>query len=83
MNEEINTCKNEHIAQYIDYMCVDVFSFMHVFFFQSLMLQRPESPETAITERTHTNQSSVHREGVFLKPAPGGHRAETFPAQHR
>ncbi|XP_056612895.1 NACHT, LRR and PYD domains-containing protein 3 [Triplophysa dalaica] len=48
-----------------------------------LMLQRPESPETAITERTHTNQSSVHREGVFLKPAPGGHRAETFPAQHR
>ncbi|KAA0702412.1 hypothetical protein E1301_Tti017030 [Triplophysa tibetana] len=48
-----------------------------------LMLQRPESPETVITERTHTNQSSVHREGVFLKPGAGGHRAETFPAQHR
>ncbi|XP_051535444.1 NLR family CARD domain-containing protein 3 [Myxocyprinus asiaticus] len=29
-------------------------------------LYRSESPETAITERTHTNRSSVHKEGVFL-----------------
>lgn len=46
-------------------------------------LQRSESPETAITEHTHTNRSSVHREGVFVNHESNRHRAETFPAQYR
>lgn len=44
-------------------------------------LHRPESPETAITERTNTHQSSIHREGAYLSHVNSRH--ETYPTQHR
>ncbi|XP_051962662.1 NLR family CARD domain-containing protein 3-like [Xyrauchen texanus] len=46
-------------------------------------LYRSESPETAITERTHTNQSSVHKEGVFLNQHTSIHRVEALARQQR
>ncbi len=45
-------------------------------------LHRSDSPETAITERTNTNQSSVYKDGLVLTPQPFVHIAEPH-AQHR
>uniref|UniRef100_A0A8C1TIB8 NLR family, CARD domain containing 3-like n=1 Tax=Cyprinus carpio TaxID=7962 RepID=A0A8C1TIB8_CYPCA len=43
-------------------------------------LNRPDSPETAITERTNTNQSSIYKDGLFLRQ-PIMHIGES-PAIH-
>ncbi|XP_016100614.1 protein NLRC3 [Sinocyclocheilus grahami] len=44
-------------------------------------LHRSDSPETAITERTNTNQSSVYNDGLVLKPQHFMHIAESH-ARH-
>lgn len=44
-------------------------------------LHRSDSPETAITERTNTNQSSIYKDGLVLRPQPSMHTAESH-AQH-
>ncbi|KAF4104439.1 NLR family CARD domain-containing protein 3 [Onychostoma macrolepis] len=44
-------------------------------------LQRSDSPETVITERTNTNQSSVYKDGLVLRPQSITHTAESH-AQH-
>ncbi|XP_067220660.1 NLR family CARD domain-containing protein 3 isoform X2 [Chanodichthys erythropterus] len=46
-----------------------------------LRLYRSESPETAITERTQTHQSSIYQDGLFLRPQSITHK-EAFPARH-
>ncbi|KAK9961773.1 hypothetical protein ABG768_007173 [Culter alburnus] len=47
-----------------------------------LRLYRSESPETAITERTQTHQSSIYQDGLFLRPQSITHKEEAFPARH-
>lgn len=44
-------------------------------------LYRSESPETAITERTHTHQSSIFQDGLILRQQSLVHK-ETPPARH-
>lgn len=45
-------------------------------------LYRSGSPETAITERTHTNQSSVYQDGLFLRPQSIVHKEPSPPPRH-
>ncbi|KAK7171431.1 hypothetical protein R3I93_003897 [Phoxinus phoxinus] len=44
-------------------------------------LYRSGSPETAITERTHTNRSSIYQDGPFLRQQSIMHR-EASPPRH-
>ncbi|XP_026137424.1 NLR family CARD domain-containing protein 3-like [Carassius auratus] len=44
-------------------------------------LYRSDSPETAITERTNTNQSSIYNDGPVLKPQYSVHGADSY-GQH-